>query len=480
MRRDDALYNASMYRSRYVGVISILLALTATAYAPTLISGIASQETGEAALRDGDYARAALAFGSAAPKLPWKQQLWEMSGLAAYQAGDYTGAVRMLQTARDRGLLSPTGWEVLGSSLWALRMPEPALKAWLAGTKLHADAPGLWDRLAGAYHELRDYSAEQAALERRLAIAEDAAAQYRLALLLLGRDNRGALSALEAAATLDAQVIPAQSTLKAAVRAASLEPTESARWVVVGRSLGLVEEWALAARAFQAAGRTDPTNAEARAWLGEARQHLNENGREDLDAAMSLDPGSSVVHTLRGLYWRRQGSLGLSLAEYARAAQIEPQNAGLQALLGEAYAASGDLVAALDAYENAVELAPGESGYWRLLAMFSADNNVQPLDVGVAAGLKAVQLAPKDPQALDALGWAYAQAGYLSKAEESLRKAIDAAPAYGGAHLHLGITYLRWGQNDLAREQLEQAATVDVGGSAGESALNLLQKYFSQ
>ena len=54
------------------------------------------------------------------------------------------------------------------------------------------------------------------------------------------------------------------------------------------------------------------------------------------------------------------------------------------------------------------------------------------MDVGVAAGLKAVELAPTDPQALDALGWAYAQAGYLIKAEETLLKALDAAPQFRG------------------------------------------------
>ena len=147
---------------------------------------------------------------------------------------------------------------------------------------------------------------------------------------------------------LDPQVASAQSTLKAAVAAAQAERGDSARLVVIGRSLGLVEEWALAARAFSEAVQADKKNGEARAWLGEARQHIDEDGREDLDAALSLEPNSSVVHTLRGLYWRRKGNLGLSLAEYSRAAELDPHNAGLQSLLGEAQTANGDLVAALD------------------------------------------------------------------------------------------------------------------------------------
>ena len=58
-----------------------------------------------------------------------------------------------------------------------------------------------------------------------------------------------------------------------------MERGDSARLVVIGRSLGLVEEWALAARAFNEAVQADDSNAEARAWLGEARQHIDEDGR---------------------------------------------------------------------------------------------------------------------------------------------------------------------------------------------------------
>jgi tetratricopeptide (TPR) repeat protein len=100
------------------------------------------------------------------------------------------------------------------------------------------------------------------------------------------------------------------------------------------------------------------------------------------------------------------------------------------------------------------------------------------LDVGVAAGLKAVELAPGDAQALDALGWAYAQAGYLSKAEKSLLAAVKEEPDFAMSHLHLGLTYMRWGQNELALQQLSMAAELDANGSVGRSARDLLRTYF--
>jgi tetratricopeptide (TPR) repeat protein len=445
---------------------------------PVLASGQLSMRAATDAFRTGRYHEAAQAFESAARQLPWRPDIWEMAGMAAYSDSDFSSASRLLQIAHEKDTLSASGWEAMGSSLWKTGDQDSAVSAWLQGSRQYPQEPQLWDRLAGAYHELADYDAEQSALETRLLIADDAGAQYRLGLLLMFSDAKEAAAALDAATALNPDVQPATLTLKAALSAREDDPAR--HLVLIGRSLGLVQEWALAARSFTLALEADPANAEAYAWLGESRQHLDLDGRAELDAALPLGQNNSVVHALRGLYWRRQGNSGLSLAEYSRAAQLEPQSAALESLLGEAYAVNGDLVAALKAYQAAVQLAPTDSTYWRLLSLFCADNGVQVLDVGVPAGLKAVELAPKDPQALDALGWSNAQVGYLIKAEGSLLQALEEDPEFAPAHLHLGITYLRWGNNNLAQEHWKKAVQIDGNGPTGQLAARLLGTYFPQ
>jgi tetratricopeptide (TPR) repeat protein len=260
--------------------------------------------------------------------------------------------------------------------------------------------------------------------------------------------------------------------------AAEREPDHARQFVIIGRGLGLVEEWGVASEAFEHAVHIDAKNAEAWAWLGEARQHQGQDGGLELDKALSLDPGDAIVHALRGLYWKRQGNYSKELAEYQLSAQIEPENPAWQISIGEGYTLNGDLVSALTAYQRATILAPADAEYWRLLAVFCANNDVQVVDIGLPAAQKAAELAPADPQVLDALGLSYLNAGYLYNAEQNLLKAVKVAPEYAQAHIHLAEAYLQKGDRSSAFNEMILARQLDMNGSTGQLAEQLLMQYF--
>jgi tetratricopeptide (TPR) repeat protein len=166
------------------------------------------------------------------------------------------------------------------------------------------------------------------------------------------------------------------------------------------------------------------------------------------------------------------------LAEYLLAAEYEPTNPAWQAEIGNAYMKRGDLIAALAAYQHAIELAPDESTYWRLLAVFCAENGVYLEDVGLPAAQKAVDLAPEDPSALDALGWAYLSSGRYANAEQTLLDAIKRFPDHLSAHIHLSMTYLAQGNRAAAFDKLTYVQSTDPNGANGEMAGWLLKQYF--
>jgi tetratricopeptide (TPR) repeat protein len=246
-----------------------------------------------------------------------------------------------------------------------------------------------------------------------------------------------------------------------------------------------VKEWGLAIAAFEKAITLDKENAEAWAWLGEAKQQVSarsglkgESGLFELDKAVLLDHTSVVVRGLRALYWSRNQKYSQMRAEYSLAARYEPTNPAWQAGIGDAYAKLGDLISALAAYQYATELAPNESTYWSLLAVFCADNGVYLENVGLPAAQKAVEISPDDPSALDALGQVYLASGRSANAEQILLDTVKRFPDYLSAHIHLAVTHLAQGNRAAAFDKLTYVQSADPNGASGEIAGRLLKQYF--
>jgi tetratricopeptide (TPR) repeat protein len=248
--------------------------------------------------------------------------------------------------------------------------------------------------------------------------------------------------------------------------------------LTIGRALGLVQEWDLAIAVFENAVTLNAENAEAWAWLGEAKQHLGQGGSVELDRAVALDHTSVTVRALRGMYWSRQGKYSQMLAEYLLAAEFDPTNPTWQASIADAYFKRGDIISALTAYQHATELAPQDATYWRLLAVFCADNGVRVEDIGLPAAQKAVELAPDDPYALDVLGWSYLSSGRYANAEQTLSDVTARFPNHLPAHIHLAMAFLAQGNRSGALTELNYVRDADANGADGAFAVQLLKKYF--
>jgi len=465
-------------RARYLSIIGVLLLILAAVFSPIVYSGYNDLHSAQTALAGKKYDDAARLFESAATHLVWRDDLWEQAGFAKYRGGNTDETIRLLEIARNKKSLSSQAWETLGIAYWNSNEHQMALTIWQEGSQADPSDVVLYDRLATAYHENGDYASEQDVLVKRLSLASDANAHYELGMLLTLSDSNRALTELESASSMDPQFDSAVQTLRAAIAVSETESDPANRFIAIGRGLGLVEEWGLAENAFEKAVSADGKNPEAWAWLGEARQHNGQDGSDDLNQALTINPNDAIVHALRGLYWKRQGNYRQALIEYLQAAQIEPDNPAWQASLGDAYTQTGDLVSALAAYQKATQLVPNDATYWRLLAAFCSDNDLYVLDVGLPAAKQAAQLTPNDPQILDMLGWSYSNAGLLYNAEQNLLHAIKLSPKLAIAHLHLAENYLRQGNNTSAITELNLVVQLDQSGPSGQTAAQILKQYF--
>ncbi len=453
----------------------VAVALLTAVLIPVLYTGYSSIKRADAELSTREYASAAMHYQQAVRLLPWRTDLLEKAGIAEYANKNYPAAIALLNRSSK---LSEQGWVSLGNSYSNTGDMSSALNAYQQGLRFY-DSASLHAGLAYIYRAQKDWPAERDALQNQLRLdASDPYTHYRLGLLLTFLAPEQALTELNLASSLDPETDPAVQTLIAALNLSATQPEASEQMLTIGRALGLVQEWELSLAAFDKAIELDEENAGAWAWLGEAKQQIGQSGSVELDRALTLDHTSVIVRALRGLYWSRLGKYEQMRAEYALAAEFEPTNPAWQASLGDAYFKLGDLSLALTSYQKATELAPTETTYWRLLANFCSENGIQVEEVGLPAAQNAAQLAPSDPFALDALGWAYLSSGRYANAEQILLSVIAGYPNFFPAHIHLAMTYLVQGNRAAAFNQLTYIRDADAGGPYAEQAEAMLKQYF--
>lgn len=454
--------------------VFLILTLTLLAiFVPLIFSGYAELQK---ASRARSYAEAARHYQAASQRIPWRTDLYELAGHNYYYAKDYAQADAAYQKAHARQAFSAEGWVAWGDVNYLNDNPQRALEIWEQALEQKNPSIHLYSRLAEIYQSNGDIAKAAEYLQNYVSThSGDAFARYRLGLLLTLSNPQHATVELDNASALDPELAPAVQTLRTAVELALQNPSASARSVIIGRGLGLVNEWKLARAAFEAAVELDEKNAEAWAWLAEANQQtdLSDSRGVELEKALELNSDSPTVRGLRGLYFQRSGNFRQALTEFQAAAALEPKNPSWLVSLGEAYAKNGDLIRALESYQTATTLAPEDPSYWRLLAIFCGQNNVNIKDIGVPAARQAVVLANDDPNSLDVLGWLLILDASYDGAERMLTRAFELDAQNPSVHLHLGMLYLQTGDRFSAYNHLIQAR--DLGNSEAEM---ILQQYF--
>jgi len=457
-------------------VLPVLLSIALAIIAPIIFSGYSELDKGNNA---PSYIEAAQHHQAAARRLPWRADLYELAGHEYYHAEEYKLAEASYQKAFQRHALSAAGWVAWGDVHFLMGDAERAAEIWKQGLEQANPSEDLYSRLALIYKEQKNYAQAAEYFQRYVSNhLDNASVHYQLGLLLTLSDPQAATSELITASQLDPGLDPAVQTLRTALNLASLSDTSSAQLVIIGRGLGLVNEWELAQAAFEQAIQADENNAEAWAWLGEAYQQAGDalsvskgqDGSAELNQALSLNPNSSVVRGLRGLYFQRVGNNREALTEFQAAAKLQPDDPTLYVAIGESYSKVGDMIRALEAYQYAASLAPEDASYWRLLAQFCGQNNVNIKDVGILAAQRAVVLQPDDASLQDLLGWLLVLDARYPEAERHLLRALELDSQNGTAHFHLGMLYLQLEDRDAAQAQLVSAR--DLGNPDAQAVLN--------
>jgi tetratricopeptide (TPR) repeat protein len=151
-----------------------------------------------------------------------------------------------------------------------------------------------------------------------------------------------------------------------------------------------------------------------------------------------------------------------------KAVEIYPKYADCYFLLGNAYYLNKDFKNAAIIYEKYIELNPSDNTvlgnyqkalreYGRIL-FFEENNNLGAKNVL----LKSLKLNPNDDKALEILGAAEAELGYLINSRNLLLKSIEINPNSASAWANLYITYTRLDDKAKAQIAINKGMEIDA------------------
>jgi tetratricopeptide (TPR) repeat protein len=161
----------------------------------------------------------------------------------------------------------------------------------------------------------------------------------------------------------------------------------------------------------------------ARGRLDEALAHSQR--------AVELEPNNAMIQNTLGNVLAMQGRLDEAFRCYQKSLEIQPNFPQAHANLGDLSAVRGQFHEALAHYRKALEIQPGDPMTQRRLAWLRATCPVASLrngDEAMALADRANQLCGgKQPEVLDTLAAAYAEAGWFAEAQATARKALEVA-----------------------------------------------------
>lgn len=379
---------------------------------------------------------------------PWRGETWQRAGRLYMDRRDDEKAVESFEQAQELGQLDVQGKVWLADAWLGLEEREKA-KQILRGLSGEEDVFILM-QTASLQRQLNDtFGALSTLLNAYPLDPTNSELNYQLGLQLAAQEPDSAANYLHAAGSNPQRQSGAEALLGVLDRTSEIAGTGE-RFLYIGQTLSRMEEWDVAARAFQQAVDLAPGNANALALLGEAQQQMGEDGYPALKKAMTLDAESETVNGLTALYYRRQGKPEVALVYLKRALAANPLAAVWEIETGNTLSDMGELEDALDHYQKAVQMDKQDWVSWRALAMFSISRNYEVNTVGIEAARQALLLHPDSPPLLDLMGTALMLLGDLDSAERYFLQADQLDPDQAAILIHLGQLNLYQGEKEKA------------------------------
>jgi tetratricopeptide (TPR) repeat protein len=300
---------------------------------------------------------------------------------------------------------------------------------------------------------------EQAQKEARQLLVEHpkvAGVHVQAGVLAAARnDMAAARAAFEQALALDPESLEALTGLIALdLRAGNTAAARGRIDARVADTKSRPAMWLLAARVYVAA--QDPAAAE-----------------RILRRTIQADPTLLPAYAMLGQIFLSQKRLDEARGEFESLAQRQSHPVAALTMAGMILHAQGKIDLARERFEQVLAIDPRAPVASNNLAWLYAEAG-ENLDAALRLAQVAAETAQDVPEILDTLGWVYYKKNLPQLALEPLTRCVEKDPSNPTYHYHLGLAYLKAGDEARGRSSIERALALRSDFSGADDARRVL------
>lgn len=236
-----------------------------------------------------------------------------------------------------------------------------------------------------------------------------------------------------------------------------LSPDNASVLLYVGGLYYRMKNHAAAETAFERAKKANPADTTAYFWLGILAEE-----RKDWNAAITnmefinVKEQSPSILTRLSYYYSAKKDFKTAVERLEKLVELDPENPASHYMLGLGYFDAKKYRKAERSFQKAVAISPQAAEiHFHLGVLY---DQWKKFDQAVPAFREAIRLKPDYPQALNYLGYSYADRSMnLEEAERLIAQAVKLDPDNGSYRDSLGWIYFKRGRFDEAARELAKA-----------------------
>jgi tetratricopeptide (TPR) repeat protein len=191
------------------------------------------------------------------------------------------------------------------------------------------------------------------------------------------------------------------------------------------------------------------------------RQEKLTESAQAYEKATAANPWSFEDFQALGRVYRLMSDFTSAAQAYVKACQLDPQSPDAHLGAADAYYELGDYENALNYGLSARDIDPADGEIEKLLGdIYTA---CQDDEMAIDSYKRTLELRGNDPNVILLLAVSYLHLERFDSAKELLESLIASDPLNADACRHLGFTYLKLGEIDLAIQQYADAVGIDSG-----------------